>query len=160
MRSTGAPSPAQEVGVRTVIEELVEELEAAGAGADRRVRVENDLGVVTMAPLHLTHVFRNLIANALQHNGERENLVVEVGRDWAAEEPTFFVRDNGQGIESGAHERIFQPFQRASNQRGDGLGLGLALVRAIVERGGGRIWVKSSPGKGATFAFTVPGNLG
>ncbi len=67
----------------------------------------------------------------------------------------FFTRDNGIGIEPQYHERVFGLFNRL-NPNIEGTGVGLALVRRIIEVHGGRVWLKSQPGAGATFFFTLP----
>lgn len=73
------------------------------------------------------------------------------------DKPTFFLRDNGIGIAAEYHERIFGLFNKL-DPRSDGTGVGLALVKRIVEVHGGRIWVESELGKGTTFYFSLPAN--
>ncbi|PYK92246.1 MAG: hypothetical protein DME36_14135 [Verrucomicrobia bacterium] len=71
-------------------------------------------------------------------------------------ETALFVRDNGIGIPSSDWERIFEPFERLGHKDVQGTGIGLAIVKKIIELYQGRVWVESEPGEGATFFFTLP----
>lgn len=112
---------------------------------------------VRFEPGRLAMVFQHLISNALKFRGSRPP-VVEVGCSIDRTEARFHVRDNGIGIDKDHAGRIFQMFQRL-HERGQfpGSGVGLAVVKKVVERHGGRVWFESEPGKGSTFLFTVPG---
>jgi PAS domain S-box-containing protein len=107
-------------------------------------------------PVKLRQIFTNLIDNALKftHSG-----VIEFGYTLEKDYLKFFVRDTGIGIAPRMHSRIFERFRQVedgSNRKYGGNGLGLAISKAYAELLGGRIWVESSLGKGATFYFTVP----
>ncbi len=104
----------------------------------------------------LIEVLQNLLDNAAKFMGNQPQPRIEIGcageRDG---KPLFYVRDNGIGIAPEHHERIFGLFNKL-DAGGEGTGIGLALVKRIVEVHGGRIWVESEAGKGATFYFTLP----
>lgn len=105
----------------------------------------------------IEQVFTNLIVNAIKYN-PGENKRVEIGARYRDEEaPIIYVRDNGMGIEEQHLEVIFQMFRRLhpGDSFGGGTGSGLSIVKKIVERHGGRVWVESKVGEGSTFFFTL-----
>ena len=107
----------------------------------------------------LRQALTNLFANALKYASRRGLPILEVGLAPAAEEDmhTVFVRDNGVGLDLAVADKLFEPFQRFHDAAEfPGTGVGLAIVKRIVERHGGRLWAKSQPGAGATFYFTLP----
>jgi PAS domain S-box-containing protein len=131
---------------------------------DLEVSIRESGAVVTAAPLptvmadaaQLRLVFQNLIGNALKFRGEAPP-TIRIGVERQGGAWVFAVCDNGIGIHPQYFERIFQVFQRLHTQRKyDGSGIGLAICKKIVERHGGRIWVTSETGKGATFSFSIP----
>jgi signal transduction histidine kinase len=105
--------------------------------------------------VQLGQVFQNLIGNSIKYRREeppRIHISIEEReQDWV-----FSFKDNGIGIDPRYHEQIFGIFKRLHGREYPGTGIGLALVKRIVERQGGRIWVESELGKGATFRFTIP----
>jgi signal transduction histidine kinase len=126
--------------------------------AGRRVRLElsflpaahGDAGL-------LRQVVANLLANAVKYTAPRASAVVEVA-GWEEPEATgYFVRDNGVGFDAGSADRVFELFHRLHDAREfPGTGVGLATVKRIVEKHGGRVWAAGIPGQGATFFFTLP----
>lgn len=104
----------------------------------------------------LLEVLQNLLDNAIKYMGDQPNPRIEIGQQGEEEDkPIFFIKDNGIGIASEYHERIFGLFNKL-DPKSDGTGVGLALVKRIIEVHGGRIWVESEPGKGSTFYFSLP----
>jgi len=114
------------------------------------------LPTVCVDPMQLIQLFQNLIGNALKFCGDAPPRVsIEAERE--QDHWHFRVRDNGIGLDPQYAERIFVIFQRLhTRQHYSGTGIGLAICKKIVERAGGRIWVESVPGDGATFHFTLP----
>lgn len=103
----------------------------------------------------LTQVFRQLITNSITFRGA-EAPRIHVSAADAGDAVQFSVRDNGLGIDPQYHEQIFGVFKRLHGREFPGTGMGLAIVKRIVEQRGGKVWVESAPGEGATFHFTVP----
>ncbi len=160
MRATGFRSVAASVDVPGIVGGVIAELNAASGGRQLPIRLVGVFSSVRGQPDLLCHIFRNLIGNAIEHNRGRPDLQVEVGQDGHAQDASFFVRDNGIGVPNEIQSRIFEPFHRGPSSSGDGLGLGLALVEAIVSNAGGKVWVESIPGQGATFRFRFPNAIG
>ena len=121
--------------------------------------VRGELPTLVCDPVRLTEVFANLISNAVKYC-DKPACRIEIGCDLVDQHYQIFVQDNGPGIESRHFKKIFQIFQRFNrNDEQEGSGVGLAIVKKLVENHGGTIWVESSLGKGSTFFFTVPSNL-
>jgi PAS domain S-box-containing protein len=100
-------------------------------------------------------VLENLIGNAWKYTVNRVGTVIEFGMTELAGKPVFFVCDNGPGFDMAQAGKLFIPFQRIPGTDADGHGIGLATVKRIVRRHGGRVWAESSPGDGATFFYTL-----
>ena len=123
------------------------------------VQTQPNLPAVHGDRQRLTEVLQNLLDNAAKYMGEQRDPRIEIGQrgqDAEHGKPIFFVKDNGIGIEPEHYERIFGLFNKL-DPKTEGTGIGLAIVKKIVEVHGGRIWVESEPGKGATFYFTLSG---
>jgi signal transduction histidine kinase len=109
-------------------------------------------------PLRLRQVLQNLIENAIKYRSPERSPIIEIGtivRDDMKEKPILFVRDNGKGIPLEYQDKIFDLFHKVDS-KSDGSGVGLALVKRIIEVHNGHIWVESEAGKGSTFYFTLP----
>jgi signal transduction histidine kinase len=119
------------------------------------VNISPNLPIIHGDQVRLTQVLQNLIENAIKFMGDQPEPRIDIGLDGMEDgKPVFYVRDNGVGIPPEHHERIFGLFNKL-NGNSDGTGIGLALVKRIIEVHGGRIWVQSEAGAGATFLFTL-----
>jgi PAS domain S-box-containing protein len=103
----------------------------------------------------LMQIFQNLIGNSIKYRGEAAP-IIHISAERTAEGWLFSVRDNGIGIDPADAKLVFGMFKRLHGKETPGTGIGLALCRKVVERQGGRIWVESETGRGATFKFTIP----
>jgi PAS domain S-box-containing protein len=127
--------------------------------------LENDRITWRIAPLPVVVadenmvrlVWQNLLDNAIKYSAPREQAVIEIGNEATPIEWTFWIKDNGVGFDMTYVEKLFGVFQRLHKaSEFAGTGIGLASVRRIVSRHGGRTWAQSSPGEGATFFFSLP----
>ena len=122
------------------------------------LQTQPNLPLVHVDKPRLIEVLQNLIDNAAKYIGDRQtNPMIEIGTTStdALGNQIFFVRDNGIGIAPEYHERIFGLFDKL-DAASEGTGIGLALVKRIIEFHGGRIWVESTVGQGSTFYLTLP----
>ncbi len=121
------------------------------------VRVGSHLPDIYCDVTAISVVFSNLIANAIKYSRERTQARIEVGYLDDELFHKFFVRDNGVGFRAKDRNKVFLIFSRLRNKRNvDGSGLGLSIVKQLVEGHGGQVWVESRKYKGATFFFTLP----
>lgn len=139
-----------------VVQEALDFLRPRLDAADVEIVVQPNLPVLLCDPVRIHEVFANLIANAVKYNDrslKRIELGASAGAEW-----TFYVKDNGIGIDPAQCDAIFEVFRRLHGRDayGGGSGAGLAIVKKVVELHGGRVWAESTPGSGATFFFTLP----
>lgn len=137
-----------------VIAGLQPQIEAKGV----QVTVSQGLPLVYGEKKRLVQVMENLLSNAIKYIGkENPSPHIEVGAQEQDNQKLIFVKDNGIGIEKIYFEKIFQVFQRLPSAKkiGQGTGIGLAIVKRVIEYHGGSVWLESEPGKGTTFFFTL-----
>jgi len=148
-------NPPEEVSLGKVACEAVSVV--AGRATERGVKVEiaPDLPVVYGDPARIREVLENLVDNAVKFMDDHPDPHVEIGARRGDKETVFYVRDNGVGIDPKYHEKVFGLFDRL-DQNAEGTGVGLAIVKRIVELHGGGIWVESQgAGQGCTVCFTL-----
>ncbi|MCC7117179.1 MAG: PAS domain S-box protein [Anaerolineales bacterium] len=149
-------NPPEELAFEDLISEAQKAVHGQLSAGRITVQTQPGLPAIYGDRQRLIEVLQNLLDNASKFMGAQPNPHIEIGR--AGEEngmPIFFVRDNGMGVAKPYHEQIFGLFNKLNPNDG-GTGIGLALVKRIIEVHGGRIWVESSLGQGATFFFTLP----
>ncbi len=147
-------NPLEEVPFEEIVREALDMVEGRLQARQVQVKVEAGLPSVVGDRTRLVQVIQNLADNAVKFMGEQKNPLVEIGVQTDAGKPVFFVRDNGIGIEPEHFERVFGLFNKL-DAKSEGTGIGLALVKRIIELHGGKIWVESELGKGAVFFFTL-----
>jgi len=153
-RVTTHGQPLERVDLRDVVKRALLNLRASIDERSAEVLV-GDLPNVRGDASQLLQLFQNLIANGIKYN-TNDRPRIEIAASRTNGEATLTVRDDGIGIAPEYHERIFRIFQRLhSRSEFPGTGVGLALCSRIVERHGGRIWVDSVEGEGASFSFTL-----
>jgi signal transduction histidine kinase len=148
--------PLTEIPLRALVHEAVTLVGGQIAARGVQVQIAPDLPVVMGDRPRLLEVLQNLVDNAVKFLGTQPTPRIEIGWRQTAHDTVYYVRDNGMGIDPRYHETIFGLFERLEAE-GDGTGIGLALVKRIVEVHGGCIWVESAgQGWGSTFCFTLP----
>ncbi len=149
-------NPPVEIDSVRLIQDALENVDASIRSRNVVVNIAPELPPLYGDRIRLREVFENLIDNAAKYIGEQTDPVIEIGVREQAGEQAFFVKDNGMGIEARYHNRIFGLFEKL-NPTIEGTGIGLALIKRIIETHGGKIWVESEGlGKGSTFCFTIP----
>ena len=152
-RMMNEPAP---INMNELVREVLDLVEGRIQERGATVQVQEDLPSVFADRQRISEVLQNLVDNAIKFTGDQPDPRVEIGQ--AGEEngmPIFFVRDNGIGISQDHFERVFGLFNKLDSKT-EGTGVGLSLVKRIIEFHGGRIWVESEPGNGSTFFFTLP----
>jgi signal transduction histidine kinase len=151
-----------DVDLAQVVDAAVASLPERATSAQVRIERDADTGAKLRGDAEkLRRVVVNLVSNALDAlgaGGVRDPRVrISAGRSLAGSEVWLRVTDNGPGIDEKYHEKIFQLFQTlAPRDNGESTGIGLTLVKKIVELYGGEVWLESTPGEGSTFFFTLP----
>jgi len=151
-RIVGKPEMvSMKIIVEEALERLAGEIEKTGVKTD----IQENMPSIRCDRQRLIQVMQNLIGNAIKYTGMVKRPNIEVGAIEENDLHTFFVKDNGIGIDKQYHQKIFGLFQYL-NPDHEGTGVGLTIVKRIIEACGGGVWVESEMGKGATFYFTVP----
>ena len=147
----------QDIPLRTVVEEALTLVAGQISARGARVKVSQEPITVHGDRVRLVEIFQNLVDNAVKFMGDQPSPMIDVGVEEIDEEMVLFVRDNGAGIDPRHIGKLFGLFEKL-DPKTEGTGIGLALVRRIVEVHGGRIWAESEGlGHGTCFRITLPG---
>jgi len=145
----------EEVNLNEVLKEILslykKQIEETSATID-----VSDLPVLRGFRSPLRQLFQNLVSNALKYQDKNVKPVIQIESEEMPDHWKFSIKDNGIGIEPEYYERIFNIFQRLHNKEEySGTGIGLAIVKKIVDAMGGKIWIKANEQKGSIFIFTI-----
>ena len=149
-------NPPEQVSFNDLIREAITLVMGRLEARQVDVIVQPNLPVVNVDRPRIVEVLQNLLDNAAKYMGNQSQPQIEIGHYGEQDgQPVFHIRDNGIGIAPEFHERVFGLFNKL-DPRSDGTGVGLALVKRIIEIHGGKVWVESKLGRGSTFFFTLP----
>ena len=146
----------RDINFNELVKETLELLHGRISQAEVSISVQDNLPTVHGDYARLLEVLQNLIDNACKFMGDRTSPYIEIGHQgFDNSMPVFYVRDNGIGIQLQFYDNIFGLFNKL-DAHSEGTGVGLTLVKRIIEFHGGRIWIESEPSNGTTFFFTLP----
>jgi PAS domain S-box-containing protein len=148
-------NPTEDVSFAQIVQEALTQTAERIKSGKVAIYVAGDMPKVRVDVLRIAEVLVNLIENSVKYMGDQECLEIDIGSRKDGEEIVFFVRDNGIGIDPMEQEKVFGLFYKV-DRKSEGTGVGLAIVKRIIEVHGGRIWIESELGKGCTVFFTLP----
>jgi signal transduction histidine kinase len=149
-------NPPKDIPFAQIIDEALVLTHGRLMAGNVHVEIDKDLPIVNGDYPRLVEVMQNLIDNAAKFMGDQPRPRIEIGMSEKNNGKVFFIEDNGIGIDLAFHQKIFSLFDKL-DPKSEGTGVGLALVKRIIEVHGGHIWVESEGrGKGSTFYFTLP----
>jgi light-regulated signal transduction histidine kinase (bacteriophytochrome) len=147
---------SSEIEMQSIVDSVFEEL----MSPEDKKRIDLKLEAVPPAmgdAALIRQVWINLLANAIKFTSRKKRAVIEVGGTQEAGELVYYVRDNGAGFEMDYVDKLFNVFQRLHGDSDfEGTGVGLAIVKRVIHRHGGRVWAQGKVDEGATFHFTLP----
>lgn len=154
-RETNAELNKSELDMNLIVKNVISEIGTYKKLDDFDIQVE-DLPVVVGDNSMIKQVWINFISNAIKYSQKTEKPQIQVGAISDNGSVTFFVKDNGAGFNMKNYDKLFGVFQRLHNSKDfEGTGVGLSIVKRIVERHGGKVWAESEPNKGAVFYFSL-----
>jgi len=144
------------IEMHSLVKDVWEELRAGNRDRSMELKI-SDLPLVSGDKVLIRQVLSNLVGNAVKFTSKRDHAVIEVSGSVSDGFITYCVKDNGAGFDMRYYDKLFGVFRRLHSQKEfEGTGVGLAIVKKIIQKHGGTIWAEGKPGEGATFCFTLP----
>ena len=144
-------SDTEVVNVYKLLENLISTLHVPN---HIKVVIDENIPAINANPFKIQQLFQNIVANAILYN-DKEKGLIEINCEQSSSAYLFKIKDNGPGIAKENHEKIFQVFQSFTNHHMS-TGIGLSIVKRIVDNYNGKIWIESELGKGTTFFISLP----
>ena len=145
-----------DIDSREVVDEALNRLEYAILEKKAEIVVQDNLPIIKCDRVRFVEIFANLISNAIKYSSVDRQPKIEIGVKVESEETVFYVRDNGIGIEKADIGAVFQMFKRINPSDSiEGTGAGMVIVKKLIEKHNGKIWIESEYGVGTTFFFTL-----
>jgi PAS domain S-box-containing protein len=145
----------QQISLSKIAETIIDELQQSDPAKNVEVSIAQDVETRGDSGL-MSIALSNLIGNAWKYSSKTPNAHIEFGEMFKDGETIYYVRDNGAGFNMKFANKLFEPFKRLhSDKEFSGTGIGLAIVKRVIEKHHGKVWAESEPGKGATFFFTL-----
>lgn len=152
-----------DVDTGQVVRDILDEMKPILEQKHVQVEVTGKFPTLKGSSTRFAQLFANLIGNAVKYMGAQPQPKIEIGVSGSGndhENFEFYIRDNGAGVPKEYQDKIFQVFQRGPDQtKTEGTGIGLSIVKKIIENKGGKVWLESEVGKGTTFFFTLPNQV-
>jgi PAS domain S-box-containing protein len=148
-------NPHVDVPFSEIVTEALDQIAEKLKSREVEVSMASDPPMVHVDRMRIVEVLVNLIENSIKYMGDQPWPRIEIGHRLDGDQTVFIVQDNGMGIDPSQHEKVFGLFYKVEGKN-EGTGVGLALVKRIIEVHGGRIWIESELGKGCSVCFTLP----
>ncbi|MBI4970614.1 MAG: GHKL domain-containing protein [Candidatus Omnitrophica bacterium] len=150
-----------DVDTGQIVRDILDEMKPILEQKHVQIELKGSFPVLQGSSTRFAQLFSNLIGNAVKYIGAQPQPKIEIGVTQSQDHQSqFYVRDNGPGIPKEYQEKIFMVFQRGPEQtKTEGTGIGLSIVKKIVESKGGKVWLNSEVGKGSTFFFMLPNQV-
>ena len=148
-------NPPEDVSFNEIASEALDQTGTSIKAKGVNVSVADGLPLVRVDKMRIVEVLVNLIENSVKYMGDQPHPRIEIGYRSDEGQTIFFVRDNGIGIDPSQHDKVFELFYKVDNKT-EGIGAGLAIIKRIIEVHGGKIWIESGLGNGCTVCFTLP----